>query len=322
MTQGSKEQDDLSVELPPDQEARLFASLRQLGDPRPGELDDATMLARVLGAVSETNATDRADDRDGDPAPEISSPEPRANVRPISDEPAPKVRPRPRPAFRRTVAVALAGFAVVATVAYAAQHYVRSVWTSPGSAEGTVALPSPTAPHVAPRPSPASSVKDDTTTADDTTTTATEEPATTTAIDAPPPTATATASAPPPSADELLKRAQKLYTSGDMAGATAAYRALIARYPGSGEARAALITLGQLALAGGRAAEALSDFDRYLASGGPLSTEARVGRIAALRSLGRTADERAAIEQLLAQVGDNSVHAARLNARLAELSGR
>lgn len=332
MTHGSNGPDDLPAELAEElsegQEAALFAAMRSLGDARPDEMDDATMLARVLGAMTDSPA--KKGDRE-DRAPVISLPDaPPSNARPISpnvrpisdDAPKTMVRPRPRAAFRRTVAAAIAGFAVAATVAYAAQQYVRSVWNSPSVVEGPAPHPSPTSPRVGSPSWPAPSA---TVTESDTTTSATEEPATTsvpTSEPAPTASATTAAIAPPPSADDLLKRAQKLYTTGDMAGATAAYRALVARYPGSGEARAALISLGQLSLAGGRPAEALANFDRYLASGGPLSTEARVGRIAALRSLGRTADERAAIEQLLAQVGDSSVHAARLKARLAELTGR
>jgi hypothetical protein len=322
MTQGSNGPDGLEPELPPEQEARMLAALRSLGEPRvAGEIDDQAMLARVLSAMNAGAA---------DEAPRATSAAPQrtlANDVPVvppgapqrtlaNDVPViPSVAPRARPTFRRGVAAAFAGLAIAATVAYAAQQlYVRS--QSPAPPEAPAPSGAPQVRSVAPRPAPvpsetASSTTDDAPPATATATAPPEEPAPT--ASAPP--------APPPTADDLLKRAQKLYTAGDMAGATAAYRALVTRYPGSGEAHAALISLGQLALAGGRAGEALADFDRYLAgSGGSLSTEARVGRIAALRALGRTSEERAAIEDFLARSG-TGVHAARLRARLAEIAG-
>ncbi|WP_437982383.1 tetratricopeptide repeat protein [Sorangium sp. So ce117] len=118
----------------------------------------------------------------------------------------------------------------------------------------------------------------------------------------------------------LLLRAQTQLGQGKSAEANASYRALLAQYPASPEARAALVSLGQIALHQGKAAEALGYFDRYLAGGGPLAAEARVGRVQSLRRLGRAADERAAIADFLARHGE-SVHAPRLRARLSELGG-
>ncbi|WP_437546339.1 tetratricopeptide repeat protein [Sorangium sp. So ce367] len=133
--------------------------------------------------------------------------------------------------------------------------------------------------------------------------------------------------APRPRAEEpaagpqaLLLRAQTQLGQGKSAEANASYRALLAQYPASPEARAALVSLGQIALHQGKAAEALGYFDRYLAGGGPLAAEARVGRVQSLRRLGRAADERAAIADFLARHGE-SVHAPRLRARLSELGG-
>lgn len=301
MTQGSKgdrderderlETGDREIDADPAEDARIFAALRSLGDERPGaETDDATMLARVLAAANEERA----------PAPVIALPE------------ASPLRSKKSPTLRRGVAMVFAGLAVVATVAYAAQRIF-----APGPPPEAPPAPSATssAPehHDAPKPAPAPSE-----TATKSEDVPPEPTASATAEPSPAPSASETAR--PPSADELLRRAQALYTAGDTAGATAAYRSLIARYPGSGEARAARITLGQLVLRGGRADEALGHFDSYLAGGGPLAIEARVGRIAALRALGRTADERAAIEDFLSRHGDG-VHAARLRARLAEIAG-
>lgn len=116
------------------------------------------------------------------------------------------------------------------------------------------------------------------------------------------------------SADDLLKSAQVHLGEGRTASAIEAYKRLLARYPGSVEARVALVSLGQLSLGGGDAAGALAYFDRYLAGSGPLGMEARYGRIQALRRLGRTGDELAAIDDFLARYPD-SVHAPRLRAR-------
>ncbi|MDC0684093.1 tetratricopeptide repeat protein [Sorangium atrum] len=153
----------------------------------------------------------------------------------------------------------------------------------------------------------------------------TGEPAAASAVGArdraqPPPRPRAEEPATGPQA--LLLRAQAQLGQGKSAEANAAYRALLAQHPGSPEARAALVSLGQIALHQGKAAEALGYFDRYLAgAGGPLAAEARVGRVQCLRRLGRAADERAAIADFLARHGE-SVHAPRLRARLSELGGR
>ncbi len=122
---------------------------------------------------------------------------------------------------------------------------------------------------------------------------------------------------PGPSADELLRDAQLALAAGRDADASAAYLALLARHPGSPEARVALVSLGRLSLSGGDPAAALGYFERYLASAaglGGLGVEARYGRIEALRQLGRESDERAAIDDFLSRHGD-SVYAARLRAR-------
>jgi hypothetical protein len=293
-------EDEDDAELSPQDEAHLRAALGALGDPRDAEVDDATMLSRVLASAQ----------RDSNAA----GPEAQREAAPVI-----ALRPRPRAAVRRSVAATIAGIAIAATLvaAFAAQ---RLGFFAPEPAP-TLAPSAPSEPSVAPARPPVRAPQE--------ARAATEAPSA-----APEPSAapSASASAEPakassaapsatsPSAEELLKRAQDEYTAGNTAGATAAYRALLARYPSSAEARAALISLGQLALRGGRADEALADFDRYLAGGGPLSIEARVGRISALRSLGRSADERAAITDFLAR-HPGSVHAARLTARLAELSG-
>lgn len=298
------------ADVSPQEEARLRAALGALGDPRVDEMDDAALLARVLaGARSSADV--------GAPAPE-----------PPASQPAPVIPLRARPAVRRSVAITIAAFGIAATlvVALAAPSLFQD---DPGPAPG----PSATAqsgPGTARSGGPLQGRP------------ATQPTETATAEDAPPaPSASASASssasasassapAAPvtaaaqqgPSADDLLRSAQELLAKGDSAGAAAAYRSLVARYPGSAEARAASMSLGRMALAGGRAEQALAEFDRYLASGGgAMSIEARAGRIAALRALGRTADEKAAIIDFLARHG-GSVQGERLRGRLEELSGK
>lgn len=99
-----------------------------------------------------------------------------------------------------------------------------------------------------------------------------------------------------PSAADLLARARSLRSAGRYAEAAAAYRALIATRADSAEARAALVSLGELQLSQLKdPAAALRSFESYLIREGTLTQEARYGRIRALRALGRTAEaERAA----------------------------
>jgi hypothetical protein len=131
-------------------------------------------------------------------------------------------------------------------------------------------------------------------------------------------TAASPARAAPLSADELLSRAREHRASGRYADAVSTYRKLLASYPRSDQARAALVSLGELELTQlGNADAALSSFDAYLRAGGALSQEARYGRIRALRKLARLGEEKAAIEAFLRDY-PRSVQAAALRARLAE----
>lgn len=120
-----------------------------------------------------------------------------------------------------------------------------------------------------------------------------------------------------PRASELLSRARALRAGGRSAEAATAYRRLLAAYPRSDEARASLVSLGELLLSElGDPAAALRAFDSYLKAGGGLAQEARYGRVRALARLGRRAEERAAIEQFLLDY-PRSVQATSLRARLA-----
>ena len=101
--------------------------------------------------------------------------------------------------------------------------------------------------------------------------------------------------------------------AGDRPEARRLYEALVRRFPASGKAAVARVSLGTLLLeesdpASARAA--LAAFDGYLAitRGGPLREEALVGRARAFARLGDTEGERAAWRALL-QEFPGSVHA-------------
>jgi len=124
-----------------------------------------------------------------------------------------------------------------------------------------------------------------------------------------------------PTAADLFARANEARRSGNELGAVDLYRELLATFPGSREATATRVTLGRLLLDRiGDAGGSLALFDAYLAGSpaGTLAEEARVGRALALGRLGRSAEERAAWEDLLARHPD-SVHAPRARARLDAL---
>lgn len=121
----------------------------------------------------------------------------------------------------------------------------------------------------------------------------------------------------PPS---LLQKARRFRLEGRHQEAAAAYRELQQRHPASAEARASLVSLGQLQLSHlGAPSAALRSFNGYLARrGGALDREALHGRISALRALGRSNDERQAIEGYL-QRFPSGVRARSLRLRLDAL---
>jgi hypothetical protein len=103
-----------------------------------------------------------------------------------------------------------------------------------------------------------------------------------------------------PSAAALLTRARTLRSAGRYREAGAAYQQLMTTHPRSAEARAALISLGELQLSRlGSPAAALRSFEAYLAGGGSLTQEARYGRIRALRQLGRVSEAQRASEEFV-----------------------
>jgi len=121
-------------------------------------------------------------------------------------------------------------------------------------------------------------------------------------------------------ADEMLRRAQDLLADGQRQAAIRAYRELVTRHGTSAEARAALVSLGDLLLAEGDAREALGYFERYVRAGGPLGEEARYGRIEALSRVGQRDVAIDAIDDFLRRY-PNSVHAERLRTKVGVLRG-
>jgi len=99
------------------------------------------------------------------------------------------------------------------------------------------------------------------------------------------------------------------------------YEQLRATYPASAEARTVLVTMGKLELDLGRPGRALSRFEAYLRDGGTLVPEALAGRARALRALGRSEQERRAIQQYLA-AHPNGFDAPLFGKRLRELGGQ
>ncbi len=103
------------------------------------------------------------------------------------------------------------------------------------------------------------------------------------------------------SAGELMAAARDLAARGKLAVAAQAYEKLIATYPSSSEARAALVSLGRVQASRGKHSAAVAMFTKYLAGGGgPLGEEAHYGKIGSLHALGRTADRDKAIDALAA----------------------
>jgi TolA-binding protein len=105
--------------------------------------------------------------------------------------------------------------------------------------------------------------------------------------------------APPPEAGELLAAARRHVAEGNEAKAIAAYGRLQRLHPRSAEARASVVSLGELQLKRGSTRAALRTFERYLSGGGgALAEEAHWGKIRALHRLHRRGDRDAAIDVL------------------------
>ncbi|HEY2902087.1 MAG TPA: zf-HC2 domain-containing protein [Polyangia bacterium] len=122
------------------------------------------------------------------------------------------------------------------------------------------------------------------------------------------------------SAGDIFADANRARRSGDYAAALVEYRKLSTQFPGSREEITGRMIVAELAMGRHAPEEALHQFDSYLAASpnGTLAEEARVGRAEALQTLGRSADERAAWQELLRK-HPASVHAPRARERLSQL---
>ncbi|HEX2877165.1 MAG TPA: tetratricopeptide repeat protein [Polyangiaceae bacterium] len=120
------------------------------------------------------------------------------------------------------------------------------------------------------------------------------------------------------SADALFREANAARRAGDNAMARALYLRLQLDFPASSEAQLAHVSLGNLLLRMGRAAEAEQQFSGYSGARGALAQEALVGRARSLGALGRDADERRVWLELLSSYPD-SVYAGQARKRLATL---
>jgi hypothetical protein len=126
-----------------------------------------------------------------------------------------------------------------------------------------------------------------------------------------------------PANEDPLARARALRAHRQFAQAAALYESIHAANPQSSSGRAALLGLGELRLSDLRdATGALRAFEAYLASGeGALAREAAYGRIRALRALGRTDQENAAISQFISAY-PNGPEAQTLRQRLEAIRGQ
>jgi TolA-binding protein len=120
-------------------------------------------------------------------------------------------------------------------------------------------------------------------------------------------------------AADLFRTANAARHAADFSKAQRLYTELIAKYPGSDEARIARVSLGKLLLATGDPSAAEQEFQNYLKDGrGQLAEEALVSRAQSLQKLGRKNAERLTWQRLLADY-PNSVYAAEARARLRVL---
>jgi TolA-binding protein len=130
-----------------------------------------------------------------------------------------------------------------------------------------------------------------------------------TASDATAPRAAAPGLAPPPHlmtpaalfAESLSDRQQ-----GRVEDAIAGFRALTRQFPDAAEAKVALVSLGDLLLGAGRAADALTAYEGYLARA-PAETlvpESLWGKVRALELLGRTREAEATRREIARRFPD------------------
>lgn len=124
---------------------------------------------------------------------------------------------------------------------------------------------------------------------------------------------------PTATAADMIARARLLLRESKWSAAARAYGALRRAHPKSGEAHAALVSLGDLQLDHlGKPRAAARSYEKYLTRGGALSLEARYGRVRAYRAARDAGREAKAIRSFLAKHPRNGRSPA-LKTRLAEL---
>lgn len=105
-----------------------------------------------------------------------------------------------------------------------------------------------------------------------------------------------------PSVAELVRKASEAQADHRYKDAARYLDKLLSHYPDGPDAQNARVQLGDMMREKlGRSGRALELYDAYLRRGGPLTPEARYGRIEALGRLGRKQDQRAAIEDFVAK---------------------
>jgi TolA-binding protein len=138
------------------------------------------------------------------------------------------------------------------------------------------------------------------------------------ATDTQPPAQPIDAEEPGINAGALFRQANTARRLGQIDRAVALLQALQQNYPGSPETLISHVSLGKLYMTRGAAAAAAQEFSAYLASAGPLSEEAMLGRAQALAALGRSAEERQTWELLLVRY-PHSVYAIKARERVRTL---
>lgn len=107
-------------------------------------------------------------------------------------------------------------------------------------------------------------------------------------------------------AQSLFERANAARRRGRWLEASALYRDLASRFAESAEARLSLVLAGRMRLDHGDTRAALASFEAYLATRDTaLREEAMIGRAIAYDKLGRDAEERASVEELLRAYPDS-----------------
>ena len=120
-------------------------------------------------------------------------------------------------------------------------------------------------------------------------------------------------------AGELFAAASRARVAGDAARSIALSQQLLSQFPSSAEANATHLSLGMLLLQQGQAARALSELETYERVAGERGrAEALWGKAQALQRLGRSAEERAVLNELVEKY-PNAAYTAAAKKRLAAL---